>query len=290
MPQQEITEIVQLFLDAGVRDECLPCKSESKSWCDTNINNFHICLCETALYAAVSRNNLGMAKLILQYVYFNINTSVNCRHGSGRTALMVAFSQKNIQMVELLINAGADINAECKSPSLPFAYDCYDDYDSLYSDYCSKQPVCDGNRVIDFSFAYGLWKVMTPFISKGKLNISSDNAIWNPATVAVIHDQVDFINATYGCRIESIPNIETVLRYVAVCHSVRTLEHLLYSEDVSKFTTVYEDGKTLLHFAILRTVKSQTKVYITLSCPSSWCICPKITHADIVEEKRLETG
>ena len=36
-------------------------------------------------------------------------------------------------------------------------------------------------------------------------------------------------------------------------------------------------------------VESQTKVYITLSCPSSSCICPKIVHADIVEENRLET-
>ena len=283
------TEIVRLFLDAGVRDECLPCKSENKSWCDTNINNFHICMCETALYAAVSRNNLGMAKLILQYG----NTSVNCRHGSGRTALMEAFSQKNIQMAELLINAGADINAECKSPSLriPFADDCYDDYDSLYmySDYCSEQPVCDGNRVTDFSFAYGLWKVMTLFISIDKLNTSSDNARRNPATVAVIYDRVDFINATYGYSMESIPNIEIVLRYVAVCHSVKTLEHLLHSEDVSKFTNVYEDGKTLIHLAMLGSKKSQRNVYITQSRPSSCCICPQITHAYFVEEKRLET-
>ena len=279
------TEIVRLFLDAGVRDECLSCKSENVSWCVTNINRFHLCVCETALHAAVSRNNLEMAKLILQYGY----TSVNCRHGSGRTALMEAFSQKNIQMVELLINGGADINAECKSASLPYSYDCYDDYGSLYHGYCSKQPVCDGNRVVDFSFAYGLWKVMTPFISKEKLNTSSDNARWNLATVAVIYDQVDFINATYGYRIEFIPNIETVLRYAVVCHSVKTLEHFLYSEDVSKFTTVYEDGKTLLHLAILGSVESQTKIHMTQSCPSSWCICPKITHADIVEEKRLET-
>ena len=279
------TEIVRLFLDAGVRDECLPCKSENNSLCFTNINRFHLCMCETALHAAVSRNNLEMTKLILQYGY----TSVNCRHGSGRTALMQAFSQKNIQMVELLINGGADINAECKSASLPFSYDCYDDYGSLYPDYCSKQPVCDGNRVVDFSFAYGLWNVMTLFISKEKLNTSSDNARRNLATVAVIYDRFDFINGTYGYSMESIPNIETVLRYAVVCHSVKTLEHLLYSEDMSKFTTVYEDGKTLLHFAILGSVESQTKVYITQSCPLSWCICPKITHADIVEKKRLET-
>ena len=279
------TEIVRIFLDAGVRDECLPCKSENESWCSANINNFHLCICETALYAAVSRNNLEMAKLILQYG----STSVNCRHGSGRTALMEAFSQKNIQMVELLINAGADINAECKSSLSETMYDCsYGEYDWLYIAYCNE-PVWDGNRVIDFSFAYGLWKVMTPFISNGKFDTSSNNIKWNLATVAVIYDQVDLINATYGYRTKSIPNIETVLRYVAVCHSVKTLEHLLYSEDVNKFTTVYEDGKTLLHFAILGSVKSQTKVYITQSCPSSWCICRKITNAKIVNEKRLAT-
>ena len=283
-------EIVWLLLDAGVRDECLPCELEDMEWCSMNLDRFHLCICETALYAAVSRNNLEMAKLILQYG----NNSVNCRHGSGRTALMEAFSQKNIQMVELLINAGADINAECKSPLTHMVYDCsLKKYKNmmdqlLYIRYC-KQPVCDGNRVIDFSFAYGLWKVMTPFISNGKFDTFSNNIKWNLATVAVIYDQVDFINATYGYRTKSIPNIETVLRYVAVCHSVKTLEHLLYSEDVNKFTTVYEDGKTLLHFAILGSVKSQTKVYITQSCPSSFCICPKITHADIAHEKRLET-
>ena len=77
-----------------------------------------------------------------------------------------------------------------------------------------------------------------------------------------------------------------MLRYAVVCHSVKTLEHLLYSEDVNEFRTVY-DGKTLLHFAILGSVKSQTKVYIRQSCPSCFCICPKITNLTIVDEKRL---
>ena len=272
------TEIVRLLLNAGVRDECLPCKSENTLSCEKNIDRFHLCMCETALHASVSRNNVEMAKLIVQYG----NTSVNCRHGSGRTALMEAFSQKNIQMVKLLINAGANISAECESPLSQLMYNCGHSLSvtPLYNLYC-YQRVCDGIRVIDFSFAYGLWRLITPFISKEKLNASSENVKWNLATVAAIYDEVDFINETYGYRLESIRNIERVLRYVAVCHSVRTLEHLLYSEDVSKFKTVYEDGKTLLHFAILGPVE-RMKVYITR-------LCPKITHVDIVEEKRLET-
>ena len=287
---RNLKEIVWLLLDAGVRDECLPCEPQDTEWCSINLDRFHLCICETALYAAVSRNNLGMAKLILQYG----NTSVNCRHGSSRTVLMEAFSQNNIQMVEELMNAGADISAVCESPFSNFVYDCslfeckITLNRLLYTRYCN-QPVCDGNRVIDFSFAYGLWKVMTPFILNGNFNTSSNNVKWNLATVAVIYDQADFINATYGYKIEYIPNIETVLRYVAVCHSVRTLEHLLYSEDVSKFTTVYKDEKTLLHFAILGSANSQSKIYIRQSCPSALCICPKITHVNIVEVNRLET-
>ena len=277
------TDIVRLLLNAGAQDECLPCKSEDMQWCKINLDRLHLCICETALHAAVSRNNVEMVKLILQYD----NTSVNCRHGSGRTALMEAFSQKNIQMVELLINAGANISAECESPLPQFTVfsdpACFYFTLHLYNFNC-YQPACDGNRVIDFSFAYGLWKVMTPFISKGILNTFSKNVKWNLTTVAVIYDQVDFINATYGYKIEYIPNIETVLRYVAVCYSVRTLEHLLYSGDVRKFKTVYEDGKTLLHFATFEPVESQREVFITRRS------CPKITHVDILREgKRLET-
>ena len=160
-------------------------------------------------------------------------------------------------MVELLINAGADVNAECKGPFSDLVYNCslmkYKDItvdELFYRLYCN-QPVCDGNRVIDFSFAYGLWKVMNPFISKGKLHASSLNDVrWNPLKVAAIYDRVDFMKAIDNSIIKTVTNIETVLRYMAVCHSVRVPEHFLYSQDVSKLTTAYEDGKTLLHFAI----------------------------------------
>jgi ankyrin repeat protein len=85
-----------------------------------NVNQFHNCFCETALHAAVSRNNLQVAKLIVRYG----NASVNCKHGSGLTPLMEVFSRKNTQMVELLISAGADINAECESSISSLVYDC----------------------------------------------------------------------------------------------------------------------------------------------------------------------
>jgi ankyrin repeat protein len=192
------TEVMRFLLNTGVRDKCLPCKPGNRSWCNMNVNQFHNCFCETALHAAVSRNNLQVAKLIVRYG----NASVNCKHGSGLTPLMEVFSRKNTQMVELLISAGADINAECESSISSLVYDCdvlnfITVKKSIYSHYCNRL-VCNGSGVIDFSFAHGLWEMMIPFISKGKLNASSSNNIrWSPTTIAVIYDQIDFINATY---------------------------------------------------------------------------------------------
>jgi ankyrin repeat protein len=281
------TEIVQFLLNIGVGDKCLPCKPGNFSWCTMNVNQFHHCYCETALYAAVSRNNLEVAKLIVRYG----NASVNCKHGSGLTPLMEAFSRKNTQMVELLISEGADINAECGSSISSWIYDC-DLLDlattfekSIYSHYCNKL-VRNGSSVIDFSFAHGLWEMIIPL---GKLNASSSKkGKRSLTTFAVIYDQVDFINTTYGNR-NSIPNIETMLRYVAVCNSVEILRHLLNSGDLSKFTTVYGDGKTLLHFAILGSSKPKSEAFTTQSCASSACVCPNMVIFDITEEKRLET-
>ncbi|CAB3983839.1 Ankyrin repeat domain-containing 50 [Paramuricea clavata] len=285
------TETVRVFLNNGVRDKCLPCKPGNKSWCTMNVNQFHHCFCETALHAAVSRNNLEVAKLIVWYG----NASVNCKHGSGQTPLMEAFSQKNTQMAELLISEGADINAKCESSILSLVYDCADEIifiiveKSIYSHYCNRLD-CNGSDVIDFSFAHGLWEMMIPFISKGKLNASSSNTVrWSPTTIAVIYDRIDFISATYGNKIYSVHNIETMLRYVAVCNSVEILRHLLNSGDLSKFAAVYEDGKTLLHFATLGSSQPETETYVTQSCAFSACVCPNRARSDITEEKRLET-
>ena len=291
------TEIVRLLLETGLRDKCLRCKTEVKL-SSINVIQYHYCMGETALHAAVSKNDLKMAKLILRYG----NTTVNCKHGgSRRTPLMEAFSRKNTEMVEVLINAGADINAECQSLMISniiyfyrfhhyfYFYDAeinkHRELKLILYCYQGKSKSCNGSRVIDFAFAHGFWQVMIPFLSKEKLSASADNVRWSPATVAAIYDQDDFLNATYGSRIDSIPYIETVLRYAAVCHSVKTLRHLLNSGDLSKFTTVYEDGKTLLHLAILG---SGFKTPALLQFSSS-CVCPKVTYDGIWDNSPLET-
>ena len=276
------SEIVRYLLNAGVRDTCLPCKSGNLSWCSVHLIRLHHCFCETALYAAVSRDNTEIAELILEYG----KASVNCKHGSGRTPLMEAFSQKNTQMIKLLLSAGANIDAECEIDSnlIIFFHQCSrvdkEEDALLYTRYCGKA-VCNGYRIIDFSFAHGLSRMIIPLMSKERLNASS--------TVAAIYDNVDFISVTYGNGINSIPHIKTILRYVAVCHSVKTLKHLLNSRDLSKqLTSVYEDGKTLLHFATLGSSEPKTEDFVTQSCASSACVCPNKLRADIVDHS-LET-
>ena len=212
-----------------------------------------------------------MVKLILKYG----NASINCKHGSGRTPLMEAVLRENTPMVELLLSAGADVDAECETSTSNLFYECtLEKPEWLYSRHCNQPVWYNRNRVGDFS-----WHLNISFLSK------SDNS----AIDAGIYDKVDFINATYGNKINSIPLFETLLRYVAVCHSLETLKYLLDNGDWSKFTSAYEDGKTLLHFATLGSSKRDTETYVTESCASTACVCPNKTSFNMVGNKRFET-
>ena len=280
------TKIARFLLNAGVRDACLPCKTGKISWCRLNLRRFHHCFCETALHAAVSRDNIEMVTLILAYG----NASVNCVHGSGWTPLMEAMWRKNSRMVELLVSAGADVGAECKSSNSNLFNECsfkaYKEDEWLYNRHCN-QPVCNhGSRVGDFLLALGAWRMNIPYLSKRKSEVSS---YADTIMAAGIHDKIDYINATYGRKLNMIPHIKTLLRFIAVCHSVETLEHILSIGNYTIFTSFLENGKTLLHFATLGSSKRQTEPYVTQSCESALCVCPNRTRSDSVGEKRLET-
>ena len=58
--------------------------------------------CETALMIAVSEDNFDMVQLLLEF-----NASVNIQNEEGETALMIAKEQGNTQIIKLLKAAGA---------------------------------------------------------------------------------------------------------------------------------------------------------------------------------------
>ena len=287
------TEIVRLLLDAGVRDECVPCEPWiylGKLWCGHNLIRCHHCICETALHAAVSRNNLEMAKLILQYG----NTSVNCRHISDQSPLSEAISQKNYRMEKLLEDAGARPGKRyskrrwfgkylnnglhfCK-----YLHGRYKEIDELlYSPSCTDNDSSDN----DTSDSVKTFQVKRP--RKAPLNPFIK---WTPTTVMVVFDQVYDFKSIYGNNINAIPNIKTMLYYVAVCHSAGILNHILNKEESYKFmAAVFADGKTLLHLAILGSLERRTEVYVTQSCAFSACVCPNNYRHQIVNKKRVKT-
>ena len=103
------SDIVRFLLKTGIRDICLPCKRGNVSWCSANLHQLHHCFCETALHAAVSRGYLSIVDILLR----SGNTTLECKHGSGRTPLMDAVQRNNTQIVERLLIEGANIEAEC---------------------------------------------------------------------------------------------------------------------------------------------------------------------------------
>lgn len=287
------SDILRFLLKTGVRDKCLlPCKRGNLSWCSTNLHQFHQCFCETALHAAVSRGYVNIVEILLR----NDNITLECKHGSGRTPLMDAVQRNNTRIVERLLIEGANIEAECENSISNMFVKCgstaFKEEDWLYSRYCN-QPVCfGGNRVIHFCAAHGLWEMASHLIYKRKASAVSTNSLgWSATTAAAIYDQADFIYATYDKKTNSIPNIETVLRYVTVCASVDTLNLLLKSAvNTSMFAQIYEDGKTLLHFATLGSF--HVEPHLTQSCSTTLCICPNRTYVkddNNKDRRRFET-
>ena len=68
----------------------------------------HLYFCETALHAAVSRGHMDIAKLLLAFG----NESLECKHHSGKTVLMDAVERNDIEMVNLLLENGANVTTK----------------------------------------------------------------------------------------------------------------------------------------------------------------------------------
>ncbi|UPL00340.1 hypothetical protein LCI18_011274 [Fusarium solani-melongenae] len=80
-------------------------KQEEEHWCD-DWDHLHIsCALRPALMSAVARKNVVLVRMLL-----NLGADVNAR-GCGGTALQLASAQRNVKLVQLLLKKGANVNS-----------------------------------------------------------------------------------------------------------------------------------------------------------------------------------
>ncbi len=267
------TQIVEYLLKTGnVRDICLPCTPGNISSCYTSrnisVHQTHLCFCETALYAAVSRGYTQIVKLLLRYG----NESLECKHYSGKTPLMDAVERNDRNMVEFLLTNGADVNVQCTNEmsfnKLGFlGYECFfrefyantDEKNFPYTSYCDRPVCCNGMGITHMCAREGLWEMIEYLVSTWNANlIALDNFHLSIVDYAAIHDNADFIRmfrATYPLessilyKLSYVLGEKQMLRKIVACGSIETLR-LFYSENnIKSFSENYNEGRTLLHLA-----------------------------------------
>ena len=265
------TQIVEYLLKIGnAHDTCLPCKPGNISSCYTSrnisVNQTHLCFCETALYAAVSRGYTQIVKLLLRYG----NESLVCKHYSGKTPLIDAVERNDKGMVELLLTNGADVNVKCTNEMLfklgLKGYACFfmgynhentNEKIFLYTSFCER-PVCySGMGIIHLCARQGLWEMTKYLVSTWNADVFAlDNFHLSIIDYAAIHDHADYIRkfrTTYPLENLVLSYVlvkKETLRNIVACGSIETLR-LLYSENNNNSFLENYERRTLLHLATM---------------------------------------
>ena len=187
-----------LLKTAGVRDHCLPCTCKSEGHSKFSVEDVHLYFCETALHAAVSRGYMDIVKILLSYG----NETLECKHYSGKTVLMDAVERNDIEMVELLLDNGANVTMACGTKiskqsrvKLCSLYSVFEE-EFLYTVYCVKDYCKCGNTAIHTSAKYGFWEVAEKLVRENVFHLTRiDNCDGESAVdVAISHGQKDFVH------------------------------------------------------------------------------------------------
>jgi ankyrin repeat protein len=192
--------VVRFILSTvGLRDTCVTCQPEhfSQVSLKTTIQEAHAFFCETALHVAVSRGLIDVVKILLNFG----KESLECKHHSGKTVLMDAVERNNTEIVDLLLEHGANVTSDCgrkiskdSSNQMCSIYAMYRK-DFLYTVYCVNDSCGCGYRAIHISAKYGLWKMAEMLIGERIEEVTDiEDCDGDSAThVAVIYDQIDFV-------------------------------------------------------------------------------------------------
>ena len=225
--------VVQFLLQtARVIDECIPCRAQNLDFSqNVTVEEFHNFFCETALHTAVSRRHIAIVKLLLTFG----RTSLECKHHSKKTPLMDAVERNDADMLDLLLNTGADVEAVCsgdetsRESMLCGAFSSYKN-GFLYTVDCEKDYCPCGNKVIHLCGRYGLWWMAVDLLQKWNASISDENCDGETAlTVAVRFDHAQFIHHIIRTLHLNEGLLYTVMLAASRCGSAKILKLVSYN-------------------------------------------------------------
>lgn len=228
------SDVVEFLLrNVGIRDTCLQCMCKAEHLSKFSVEDVHLHLCETALHAAVSRRHMDIVKRLLAFG----NESLECKHHSGKTVLMDAVERNDTEMVDLLLEHGANVTTPCgdkiskqnKSKLCLVSSVCEQDF--LYTVYCKDDSCKCGNVAIHVSAKYGLWNMAEKLTSKQVLGLTEVKNCDDESAldVAIIHGQAHFLyhtNKTYKEHRMRLIDFQILIRAVIYC-SDNVLKSLL---------------------------------------------------------------
>ena len=230
------SDVVEFLLrTVGIRDSCIECifKSGEIKLLKFCAEDVHLYFCETALHAAVSRGYIDIVKTLLTFG----NESLECTHHSGKTVLMAAVERNDLEMVDLLLENGANVTTQCgnkiskQSSSEMCLLLSTIKQDILYTVYCTQNSCKCGNTAIHQSAKYGFWRVAEKLNSKEDFGLTKVKNCGGEHALNVAISQghthfLHFTNETYKKHNYVLVD-SAIVRFVVQHHSSNAVRHIL---------------------------------------------------------------
>ena len=230
------SDVVEFLLKTvGIRDSCLQCicKPEDLKLSKISVDDVHLYFCETALHAAVSRGYVDIVKTLLTFG----NESLECTHHSGKTVLMAAVERNDLEMVDLLLENGANVTTQCgnkiskQSSSEMCLLLSTIKQDILYTVYCTQNSCKCGNTAIHQSAKYGFWRVAEKLNSQEDFGLTDVKNCGGEHALHVAISQghthfLQFTNKTYKKHNYVLVD-SAIVRFAVQHHSSNAVRHIL---------------------------------------------------------------
>ena len=275
-------DIVQLLLNNGARDECVPCFIRTEDWLiealvslnettenkTLNLNyplhvnkNIYLFLinklqlfCETALSVAVKLNQVTILKELLNFS----RATVNCKDIFSRTPLMKAIEINNYEIANILLTAGADINTSCSGiPNWLQKWSVYL-YDILFTfkvfDFMKNNDCPCGSNILHVASRYNAALSIEKIVSNNSENIttlfySQDCKGWFPVHVAICNSNNEIVTlflkyvANERLFYKMVANGNTILHIAAKCLASSSVTYLLINQEYTEAVDIEDNDR-----------------------------------------------